>query len=68
MKELTTPRSRIIQHGGDMLKILAIHKDKGYDKTKLGHLVKYYGGDKLLKNQETLFICEIIKDAEIVSE
>lgn len=65
MKTLTQPGSKIISTGGDMLKVLAEHQDRGYDKEKLGFLVAYYGGNKLLKKDNTLFICEQIEEAEI---
>tara|TARA_R110002167_G_scaffold18532_4_gene69330 strand:- start:153 stop:359 length:207 start_codon:yes stop_codon:yes gene_type:complete len=68
MKELLVPGSRILEHNGEMLKLIAIHKDSGYDKEKLGYLVRYYGGDKVLKNNNNLLICESIKDAEIVTD
>tara|TARA_R110000851_G_scaffold317956_1_gene481632 strand:- start:188 stop:394 length:207 start_codon:yes stop_codon:yes gene_type:complete len=68
MKELLIPGSKILEHNGEMLKLIAIHKDLGYDKEKLGYLVKYYGGDRVLKNNNNLLICESIKDAEIVTD
>ena len=68
MKELLVPGSKILEHNGEMFKLIAIHKDLGYDKEKLGYLVRYYGGDKILKNNNNLLICESIKDAEIVTD
>lgn len=67
MKTLTVPQSTIIEMNGEMFKILAKHRDQGYDRDKLGYLVKYYGGNKILKRDDTLLICEIIEDAEIVA-
>lgn len=67
MKTLTVPQSTIIEMNGEMFKVLAYHKDQGYDKDKLGYLVKYYGGNKILKRENTLLICETIEDAEIVA-
>ena len=68
MIELRSPRSRIIVHGDDMVKVLAVHKDGGYSKDQLGYIVKYYGGDKIVSINGLLHICEEIKDAEIVTE
>jgi hypothetical protein len=65
MRTLKTPRSTILDYNGDMFKLLAVHKDQGYDKEKLGYLVKYYGGDKILKRDNQLLICEQIEEAKI---
>ena len=62
---LTVPRSTIIELDGEMFKVLAYHRDQGYDKDRLGYLVKYYGGNKILKRENTLLICERIEDAII---
>ena len=68
MRELKVPGSRIICHGDEMVKVLAVHKDGNYNKDQLGYLVKYYGGNKLIKINGLLHICEEIEDAEIVTE
>lgn len=65
MRTLKTPRSTILDYNGEMFKLLAVHKDQGYDKEKLGYLVKYYGGDKILKRDSQLLICEQIEEAKI---
>jgi hypothetical protein len=65
MRTLKTPRSTILDYNGEMFKLLAVHKDQGYDKEKLGYLVKYYGGDKILKRENQLLICEQIEEAKI---
>ena len=65
MRTLKTPRSTILDYNGEMFKVLAVHKDQGYDKEKLGYLVKYYGGDKILKRDNQLLICEQIEEAKI---
>jgi hypothetical protein len=65
MRTLKTPRSTILDYNGEMFKLLAVHKDQGYDKEKLGYLVKYYGGDKILKRDNQLLICEQIEEAKI---
>jgi len=64
MKSLKTPRSTILQHQGEMYKLLATHTDRGYDKDKLGYLVKFYGGNKILKSDNKLLICEQIEEAK----
>ena len=64
MIELTQPGTRILNYQGDMLKHLATHKDNGYSKEQLGHLVKYYGGNKILKKDNLLLICSQIEDAD----
>ena len=65
MRELTVPGSRIICHGDEMVKVLAVHKDGNYSKDQLGYLVKYYGGNKLIKINGLLHICEEIEEAVI---
>jgi|GEM_PF-5393393 len=65
MVNLKTPRSTIIEFGDEMYKLLAIHSDRGYDKDKLGYLVKYYGGNKILKREDKLLICELIEEVKI---
>lgn len=65
MKVLTIPGSTIIEMGDEMFKVLAKHRDRNYDKDKLGYLVKYYGGNKILKREDILFICEKIEDLQI---
>ena len=65
MRTLKTPRSTILDYNGEMFKLLAVHKDQGYDKEKLGYLVKYYGGDKILKRDNQLLMCEQIEEAKI---
>jgi len=47
-----------------MYKLLATHSDQGYDKDKLGYLVKFYGGNKILKSDNKLLICEQIEEAK----
>lgn len=65
MRQLTIPGSTIIEMGDEMFKVLAKHRDRNYDKDKLGYLVKYYGGNKILKRGDILFICEKIEDLQI---
>ena len=67
MRELRAPGTKILEHKGEMFKLLAIHTDNGYDKEKLGYLVKYYGGDKIVKANGKLWICDTIKDASYES-
>ena len=63
MRSFNTPRSEILEYQGDMLKVLARHKNGGYSKEKLGYLVKFYGGNKVLMSDNTLIICEVLEDA-----
>lgn len=67
MIELTRPGSKILNYQGEMYKLLGKHMDRGYDKESLGLLVKYYGGNKILKKDHLLLVCEKIEDAEIVA-
>lgn len=52
----------LIEFNGEFYKILGESKPIE-DKTKLGYLVKWYGGDKVLGYGDKLLICETIKDA-----
>ena len=54
----------IIEFGGEFYKILGETKPIE-DKTKLGYLVKWYGGDKVLGYADKLLICETIIDANV---
>lgn len=55
----------LIEFNGEFYKILGEAKPM-QDKTKLGYLVKWYGGDKVLGYGDKLLICETIKDAIIL--
>ena len=46
------------------MKHLATHTDSGYTKEQLGYLVKYYGGNKIVKTNNKLLICLTIEDAD----
>lgn len=67
MRELTMPSSRLIEYEGGIFKILAKHKNNNYNREELGHLVKYYGGNKILQSHDHLLICSEVEEAEIVS-
>ena len=68
MRVLTAPGSKILEYQGDLYKLLATHKNRGYDKENLGHLVRYYGGNKILQSHEELLICIKIEEAEIATD
>jgi len=53
----------LIQHEGEIYRVLGEHMEDRVDKTRLGLLVKWYGGDKVLGYGDKLLICETIKDA-----
>jgi len=63
MINLTPPGTKILYHGNEMMKHLATHTDHGYTKEQLGLLVKFYGGDKIIKTQNKLLICSVIEEA-----
>jgi hypothetical protein len=64
MITLRIPGTAIVEHNGEMFKVLARHKPGNYSREKLGHLVKYYGGDKILQVDGKLLICSTIQDAD----
>jgi len=39
---------------------------ENYNKDQLGHIVKYYGGNKILMSNNKLLICEKIEEADYV--
>jgi len=55
-----------IMHQGEFYKILGRHNQNRVDKSRLGELVAYYGGDKVLGYEGKYLICETIKDAILV--
>ena len=68
MNYIDLPKSKIIHFGDGMFKLLAKHKNNNYNKEQLGHLVKFYGGNKILMSNvdNKLLICEKIEDADYV--
>lgn len=54
----------LIQHDNNFYRVLGQHKIEHVDKSRLGDLVKWYGGDKVLGYDGKYLICETIKDAE----
>lgn len=67
MRQLSAPGTKIFEHKGEMFKLLAIHTDNNYDKEKLGYLVAYYGGNKIVKTNGKLWVCKTIEEAELVT-
>lgn len=69
LKRLTVPSGVIIEHGEDMFKVLGKITDRDYSKKDLGMIVKYFGGDKVIKVKEAVFnkllICSKIEEAQI---
>ena len=53
-----------IMFDNDFYVVLGEHKSDRVDKDKLGHLVKWYGGDKVLGYNGYYLICSRIQDAQ----
>ena len=71
MQVLHKPNSRIFVQGEEMYTIkyvmgrhICVDKDNVIDKVKLGHLVKYYGGNHVVQKDDKLLIVEKIEDAQ----
>ena len=71
LKTLHKPKSTLIQQGDTLYQINAtwpsrafIGENKMVDKTKLGLIVKWEGGDHVIQYQDKYHICEEIQDAE----
>lgn len=62
MRELTR-HNRLIEHQGMFYRVLAEHMEDRVDKTRLGELVHWYGGDKVLSYKKKYLICKTIEDA-----
>ena len=56
----------LIQHDGNFYHILRRFKIEHVDKTRLGELVKWCGGDKVLGYDGRYLICKTIEDAILV--
>jgi len=68
MKYIDLPKSKIIHFEDKMYKLLAKHKNNNYNREQLGHLVKYYGGNKILmSNVDNKFLIFYkVEDADYV--
>lgn len=71
MTTLTRPESKIIIQGEDMYTIkfvigrhMVVDKDNVIDRSKLGYLVQWVGGNHVVQNKEQLYIVEKIEDAQ----
>ena len=71
MQVLHKPNSKIFIQGEEMYTIkyvmgrhMCVDKDNVIDKVKLGHLVKYYGGNHVVQNDDKLLIVEKIEEAQ----
>lgn len=53
-----------IKHDGDFYTIVARHNQTQVPQDRLGELVRYYGGDKVLGYEGKYLICNKIQDAE----
>ena len=71
MQVLHKPNSKIFIQGEEMYTIkyvmgrhMCVDDKNVIDKVKLGHLVKYYGGNHIVQNDDKLLIVEKIEDAQ----
>ena len=70
MTSLTKPGSEIIVQGDEMYAIKFILNrhmvvdNNVIDRTKLGYLVKWAGGNHVVQHNDKLFIVEKIEDAQ----
>ena len=71
MNLLHKPNSKIFVQGEEMYTIkyvmgrhMCVDDKNVIDKVKLGHLVKYYGGNHVVQKDDKLLIVEKIEDAQ----
>ena len=71
MNTLTKPSSQILQQGEDLYTIkyimgrhICVDDKNVIDRVKLGHLVKWYGGNHVVQSDQKLIICSKIEDAQ----
>ena len=71
MNLLSKPESKIIIQGDELYTIkyvmgrhICVDDKNVIDKVKLGHLVKWVGGDHVVQNDQKLIIVEKIEDAQ----
>ena len=67
----TKPRSKLIQQGDDMYTILDVvnrglftNSENVINKTQLGYMVKWVGGNHVIQHDNKLLIVEKIEDAQ----
>ena len=71
MNLYTKPRSKLIQQGDDMYTILDVvsrnqfvDKNNVINRTSLGYMVKWVGGNHVVQHDNKLLIVEKIQDAQ----
>ena len=71
MNLYTKPRSKLIQQGEDMYTILDVvsrnqfvDKNNVINRTSLGYMVKWVGGNHVVQHDDKLLIVEKIQDAQ----
>ena len=71
MNLYTKPRSKLIQQGDDMYTILDVvsrnqfvDKNNVINRTSLGYMVKWVGGNHVVQADNKLLIVEKIEDAQ----
>ena len=71
MNLYTKPRSKLIQQGDDMYTILEVvsrnqfvDKNNVINRTSLGYMVKWVGGNHVVQHDDKLLIVEKIQDAQ----
>jgi len=71
MNTLTKPNSNIIVQGDELYTIkyvmgrhICVDDKNVIDRIKLGHLVKWYGGNHVVQAEQKLLIVEKIQDAQ----
>ena len=71
MQVLHKPNSKIFIQGEEMYTIkyvmgrhICVDDKNVIDKVKLGHLVKYYGGNHVVQKDDKLLLVEKIEDAQ----
>ena len=71
MNIFTKPQSQILQQGEDMFAILQVvnrtqfvDKSNTINRTSLGYMVKWCGGNHVVQHNDKLLICQKIEDAQ----
>jgi len=65
LRKLIIPSGIILEHAGEMYKLMAKVPDRNFTREQIGILVKHYGGDKVLREGSKLLILQTIQDAII---
>ena len=71
MNTLTKPSSQILQQGDELYTIkyvmgrhICVDDKNVIDRIKLGHIVKWVGGNHVVQHDDKLIIVEKIQDAQ----